>query len=69
MSYLVPQVGDRVRLVRMGADPDPIPVGALGTVTDVDHQVAFRSTQVSVDWDSGRTLMLVLPEDAVEVVR
>jgi hypothetical protein len=52
--------GDRIRLVRMGDDPDPIPAGTEGTVTFVS---ALRFSgpnchQIGVDWDNGRTLSL-----------
>jgi hypothetical protein len=58
--------GDRIRLVSMPNDPDPIPVGSLGTVVGIrDHR---DWTQIDVDWDSGRTLMLTLPNDCIVVL-
>jgi hypothetical protein len=58
--------GDRIRLISMPQDPDPIPVGSLGTVAGVhDHRDWI---QVEVDWDNGRKLMLSLPEDRVAIV-
>ncbi len=58
--------GDRIRLVSMPQDPDPIPVGALGTVVAVfDHR---DWSQVDVKWDNGRSLMLTLPDDCVVIV-
>jgi hypothetical protein len=58
--------GDRIRLVSMPQDPNPIPIGSLGTVVAV-HE--YRDwTQVDVDWDNGRSLMLTLPEDRVAMV-
>ncbi len=58
--------GDRIRLVSMPQDPDPIPVGSLGTVVAVyDHH---DWTQVDVDWDSGRSLMLTMPEDCIDII-
>ncbi len=60
------QKGDRIRLLSMPMDPDPIPVGSLGTVVEViDHHDWI---QVDVDWDNGRSLMLTLPEDTFELV-
>ncbi len=36
--------GDRIRLVSMPQDPDPIPVGSLGTVVAVhEHAIGRRS--------------------------
>ena len=57
--------GDRVRLISMPEDPDPIPVGSLGTVVAVYEHADWY--QVDVKWDSGRELMLSMPEDCVAV--
>ena len=55
--------GDRIRLVSMPQDPDPIPVGSLGTVVAVhDHR---DWAQVDVDWDSGRSRMFDFGPDHV----
>jgi len=59
--------GDRIRLLSMPQDPDPIPAGSLGTVVEVREH--HNWTQVDVDWDNGRTLMLTMPEDLVEIIR
>lgn len=61
-----PQLGDRIRLVNMSDDPDDIPPGTTGTVTAVRQHGTW--SQVDVDWDNGRRLMLVVPPDEVEVV-
>ena len=61
-----PAVGDRIRLISMPADPDPIPIGTLGTVQGVHSHYGW--TQVEVDWDNGRRLMLSLPEDQIEIL-
>jgi len=59
------QIGDRIRLLAMPEDPDPIPTGSTGTVTRVtDGPLA----QISVDWDNGRTLSLVPGVDQFEVI-
>lgn len=58
--------GDRVRLIAMPHDPDPIPAGSLGTVRAIwDHD---DWSQIDVVWDNGRQLMLCLPEDSVALV-
>ena len=63
MNY---QIGDRIELVRMGPDPDPIESGARGTI---DHIAVFQgSTQIGVDWDNGRALLLILPEDIIRKI-
>jgi Domain of unknown function (DUF4314) len=60
------RAGDRIRLISMVDDPDPIPVGALGTVLDIFQRDGWL--QVDVDWDNGRALMLTIPPDVVEVL-
>ncbi len=60
------KAGDRVRLLSMADDPDPIPAGTAGTVVCV-YPVGDW-TQVDVDWDDGRSLMLSIPPDQVEVL-
>jgi len=60
------KTGDRIRLISMPEDPDPIPVGTLGVVLRV---IDYREwQQVEVAWDNGRKLMLSLPEDCVAIV-
>ena len=66
----IPQNGDRIRLISMADDPDPIQPGQLGTIAHVD---VFGSgpeqwMQISVDWDNGRKLMLVCPPDRFEFI-
>lgn len=60
------KAGDRVRLIAMPDDPDPIPIGTLGVVLAVTDHRDWQ--QVEVAWDNGRRLMLSLPEDCVAVV-
>jgi hypothetical protein len=62
--------GDRVKLVSMKDDPDPIPAGSLGTVIDASsvHLGRQHYTQVGIKWDSGRTLQAVVPPDVISVV-
>lgn len=56
--------GDRIRLISMPNDPDPIPFGSLGVVLRVIDHGDWQ--QVEVAWDNGRELMLTIPEDCVE---
>ena len=58
------KTGDRIRLISMPNDPDPIPIGSLGVVLRVKDHGDWQ--QVEVAWDNGRELMLTLPEDCVE---
>ena len=60
--------GDRVKLLRMPNDPQPIPAGTLGTVTFAsfcDFGRGDRFWQVGVDWDNGRSLMVCTPPDSI----
>ncbi len=58
-------VGDRVQITAVVPDdPDPIPVGTAGTVMRVLH----TSRQADVDWDNGRTLLLLLDVDPYRVI-
>lgn len=61
------QKGDRIELLHMEDDPNPIPVGTRGTVVRVS-QVGGVFAQVDVDWDNGSKLMLTIPPDRVRVL-
>lgn len=65
----IPDPGDRIRLVAMHDDPDPIQAGQTGTVGDV-RRFEYPQTwhQIDVAWDNGRTLMLVSPPDRFEII-
>ena len=56
--------GDRVELISMTDDPDPIPAGTKGTVVWVDD-----AGTVHVRWDSGRSLGLIPGEDRWRVIQ
>lgn len=58
------EVGDRIELVSMPDDPDPIKPGSTGVVTSVDT----RMDVVGVKWDNGRTLNLVLGVDSFNIL-
>jgi hypothetical protein len=66
-----PRKGDRIRLLAMSDDPDPIQVGQLGTVVSVTPHGGGKDAwhQIDIAWDNGRTLMLVSPPDQFEIVR
>ncbi len=65
-----PRIGNRIRLLSMPDDPDPIAVGQTGTVKGVALHNAGKDRwfQIDVSWDNGRTLMLVSPPDIFEIV-
>lgn len=54
--------GDRIQLVSMPDDPDPIPRGALGTVLETS------SDHIRVAWDNGRNLNLIVGLDEAVVI-
>lgn len=66
----IPKRGDRIRLLAMQDDPDPIQVGQTGTVVSVAGHGGGKDAwfQIDVSWDNGRTLMLVSPPDAFEII-
>jgi hypothetical protein len=59
-------VGDRIRLVHMVDDPDPVLAGTIGTVTEIHFHSDW--TQIEVSWESGRMLMLSSPPDKFEII-
>jgi hypothetical protein len=59
--------GTRVEMVYMGDDPNPIEYGTKGTVSSV-CSFGNGEIQLSVQWDNGRTLGVVLPKDIVRII-
>jgi Zn ribbon nucleic-acid-binding protein len=64
-DYIGCKVGDRIRVVSMLDDPDPLPVGSTGTVVSVADG---PFGQIGVDWDNGRSLFLLPGIDHFEVI-
>jgi hypothetical protein len=63
---VLPSVGETVEVTGIMDDPDPMPVGARGTVTLVNGHGA--DAQICVRWhDSSRSLML-LPFDPFKII-
>jgi len=60
--------GDRIRLINMPNDPNPIESGTTGTVKEVNTIQMFGEDQLVVDWDNGRGLNLLVGEDEFEVI-
>lgn len=50
---MIPETGDRIRLIEMGSDPDPIPPGSTGTVTSVTT-FEYPVPSSSHDWEDGK---------------
>ena len=60
------RTGDRIRLLSMPDDPDPIPVGSTGTIVSVTEGPLG---QVHVNWDdNNRSLSLIPGVDRFEVI-
>lgn len=59
--------GDRVELITMPNDPNPIEPGTRGTVI-LDPVWVFDSWQIGMKWDNGRTLNLSVPPDRARIV-
>lgn len=58
------KAGDRIEVTGvMVNDPAPMEVGATGTVTHVTEPLGGLSGQLWVEWDNGRTLAVLIPED------
>ena len=63
------KVGDRIRLIQMGEDPDPIPNGTEGTVLNIAAAIwSDGTTSITVKWDIKRSLSLIWPVDQFEVI-
>lgn len=50
-------IGDRIELISMGTDPDPVDPGTRGTVVHLCDLAGFE--QIGVRWDNGRSLSLI----------
>ena len=72
----LPLPGQRVRMIQMGGEEtDPIPCGALGTVTGTSVFLPSEwstdgrgSANIYVDWDNGRSLAICTEIDQWELV-
>ena len=60
--------GDRIRLIKMSNDPDPIEPNTTGTVKKVGTVYMFGEDHLYVDWDNGRRLSLLVGTDEFEVI-
>jgi len=60
--------GDRIRLIKMTDDPNPIEPNTTGTVKKVSTVYMFGEDHLDVQWDNGRTLSLLVGTDEFEVI-
>lgn len=65
-----PNIGDRIRLISMLDDPDPVASEQTGTVAGISSHGSGKDLwhQIDVSWDNGRKLMLVSPPDTFEII-
>jgi len=64
----LPLPGDRIRLIKMTDDPNPIEPGTMGTVREIKTVDLFGEDYLIVDWDNGRGLHLIVGLDEFEVI-
>ena len=66
----MPMVGDVIEMVNMPDDPNPIPPGTKGKVTDYTSVGSpFNEDHIDVKWENGRGLSLILGVDEFKVVK
>ena len=63
----IPNVGEKIELIAMPNDPNPIPSGTKGSVESVTN-IGHGEYQIGVKWENGRTLMLILPHDKIRIL-
>lgn len=67
--YLLPKVGQRIRLDYMAADPCPIEPGEMGTVRYITEPwPGTMARYIGVKWDNGRTLDLIYNLDLYSII-
>jgi hypothetical protein len=58
-TFLGLSIGDKIELVSMGNDPDPIQPGTTGTVIGWCASENVQLEQIWVKWDNGRQLNIL----------
>ena len=66
-KYAIP--GDTIRLIRMVDDPNPIESGTVGVVKEVSFGSAFNEDYLTVNWENGRSLKLIVGLDEFERIK
>ena len=61
----LPEAGDRIRMVGVMDDPHPIEVGSEGVVRYINEGSHSYETQIFVDWDVPRSLILLASDPFV----
>lgn len=60
-------VGDTIELIKMENDANPIQVGTRGIIKKI-NSMPDNETQIEVNWENGRNLSLIYPEDQFKVI-
>jgi hypothetical protein len=55
-------IGKRIKLISMVNEPNPIESGSEGTITNIGFDV------MTVQWDNGRKLGVIIGEDIYEIL-
>ena len=63
-----PLKGDRIKMILMKDDPNPIEPGTTGTVIEIRSMRIFDEDHLITKWDDGRSLNVILGYDIVEVI-
>jgi len=66
-KYAMP--GDTIRLINMPDDPNPIEPGTVGVVKEVSYGPAFNEDYLTVNWENGRSLKLIVGLDEFERIK
>jgi hypothetical protein len=64
-THALPTAGQRIRIIEMPNDPDPVPADTLGTVVEVTQHDPPRPTSIS-QWERGRPVKTQLPGPDIE---
>jgi len=57
------KIGQKIELLEMENDPNPIPRGTRGVVVGINSTCCRGELSIEVIWENGRTLNLLYPED------
>ena len=66
-KYAMP--GDTIRLINMPDDPNPIEPGTVGVVQEISFGPAFNEDYLTVNWENGRRLKLIVGLDEFERIK
>ncbi len=67
----VPTQGDRIRLISIDNDPNPVMIGEEGMIVNINCHGSGGDfwEQFDVCWDNGRNLMLISPPNVFKIIQ